>query len=383
MSSCPQLTFQQPWSRTRTICDTTTSSIEKKNKVLNHKNNTTQLTKRQRYTQIVNGKGGHRKTSWATQSFGQQHTNSNTYNLELNGSTLKICGTPPPTPPSPPTPPPPPPPSTPTPTPPTVDSFKSGWKKLVDDSVNVIDDRPYIGLIQKEFWDYILRVTSLKKTRNYLNNGHYYLFPAENVRDIQYNSLPIGDAEKYGDYEVPSVITIGNIEYKTVSTVGEENLLTSNARYSFIDVISYFQVSYYSIGIYGYPTVETLWDALAINKSDEYKTLWKGFFGYVEITFWNDVIRPIDGTDSNRVGPSQYMYSAEDIDASIPDLVTIDEVEYKTVSTVKLNDDNNLPTIDQLRGSQSFYQVFVVLNTANLGVPIAEKSICPQPIIPL
>ena len=183
----------------------------------------------------------------------------------------------------------------------------------------------------KEFWDHMLMLTSLKKTRNYLKNGHYYLFPAENVRDSKDNDESIGISTNYANYEVPSVITIGNIEYKTVSTVGEANLFTPGIpRYSFIQTISHFQVSYYSIGIYGDQPTENDWDAIAGTETVDYQTLWKGFFGYVESDFWDNYITPIDGPDSNRVGPFQYMYSAEEIDDSIPELVTIDGIDYNT-----------------------------------------------------
>ena len=88
------LTFGQMWSRTENICGELSAEErqEKRNTAaLEHKNNSTKLTKKQRYAQVVKGYGGYRKTSWATQSFSATHTDPNTQDLSRIGNVLKLC----------------------------------------------------------------------------------------------------------------------------------------------------------------------------------------------------------------------------------------------------------------------------------------------------
>tara|TARA_B100001769_G_scaffold264214_1_gene248220 strand:- start:680 stop:967 length:288 start_codon:yes stop_codon:yes gene_type:complete len=88
------LTFGRMWSRTENICDDLTPEERQENRnraALEHKNNSTKLTKKQEYAQVVKGYGGYRKTSWATQSFSATHTDPNTHNLKEEGNVLKLC----------------------------------------------------------------------------------------------------------------------------------------------------------------------------------------------------------------------------------------------------------------------------------------------------
>lgn len=60
----------------------------KKGEVLQYKKNSSQLTKQQRYSQIVKGSWVNRKTCWATQT--EQYTNPNTSNLLRVNYTNKL-----------------------------------------------------------------------------------------------------------------------------------------------------------------------------------------------------------------------------------------------------------------------------------------------------
>tara|TARA_B100001059_G_C17326040_1_gene328918 strand:- start:229 stop:516 length:288 start_codon:yes stop_codon:yes gene_type:complete len=90
------INFGRMWSRTENICDVLTPEDrkerqEKRNsEALKHKNNSTKLTKKQQYAQVVKGYGGYRKTSWATQSFSATHTDPNTQDLSRIGNVLRL-----------------------------------------------------------------------------------------------------------------------------------------------------------------------------------------------------------------------------------------------------------------------------------------------------
>lgn len=63
------------WSRVRTTCDITDQdNMQMKANVLRYKNNSSNLTKQQRYAQIAKGYSTYKKT-WATQT--QTYTNPN------------------------------------------------------------------------------------------------------------------------------------------------------------------------------------------------------------------------------------------------------------------------------------------------------------------
>ena len=89
------INFGRMWSRTENICGDLPPAEERQEKrntsALEHKNNSTKLTKKQEYAQVVKGYGGYRKTSWATQSFSATHTDPNTHNLKEEGNVLKLC----------------------------------------------------------------------------------------------------------------------------------------------------------------------------------------------------------------------------------------------------------------------------------------------------
>jgi hypothetical protein len=64
------------WSRVRTTCDyNDPDNMKHKANILQYKNNSSCLTKQQRYSKIAQGTWTEQKTSWASQS--QTYTNSN------------------------------------------------------------------------------------------------------------------------------------------------------------------------------------------------------------------------------------------------------------------------------------------------------------------
>ena len=100
--SCPPQTLNfthRTWGRTDNACinvgDHTQTELDMRRKaeILQYKGNSMKLTKREKYAQIAKGHGPHRKTSWASQSFGAGYTNSNTHNLAPVGNTLICNGT--------------------------------------------------------------------------------------------------------------------------------------------------------------------------------------------------------------------------------------------------------------------------------------------------
>jgi len=65
------------WSRVETVCEKDDpDNMKHKAMILQYKNNSTCLTKNQRYSQIAQGKNSERKKTWATQS--QTYTNPDT-----------------------------------------------------------------------------------------------------------------------------------------------------------------------------------------------------------------------------------------------------------------------------------------------------------------
>jgi hypothetical protein len=64
------------WSRVRTECDyNDPDNMKRKANILQYKNNSSCLTKQQRYAKIAQGTWSEQKTTWATQT--QKYTNSN------------------------------------------------------------------------------------------------------------------------------------------------------------------------------------------------------------------------------------------------------------------------------------------------------------------
>ena len=92
--SCGTYTFSRTWARTDNSCSNLTGFTQKqldmrrKAEILEYKQNSMKLTKKQQYAQIAKGGGPQRKKSWATQSHDPTYTNSNTRNLEEKGNTL-------------------------------------------------------------------------------------------------------------------------------------------------------------------------------------------------------------------------------------------------------------------------------------------------------
>ena len=101
--SCPpqtlDFTTHRTWGRTDNACinvgDHTQTDLDMRRKaeILQYKGNSMKLTKREKYAQIAKGHGPHRKTSWASQSFGAGYTNSNTHGLKREGNTLTCSNT--------------------------------------------------------------------------------------------------------------------------------------------------------------------------------------------------------------------------------------------------------------------------------------------------
>ena len=93
--SCGTYTFSRTWARTDNSCSNLTGFTQKqldmrrKAEILEYKQNSMKLTKKQQYAQIAKGGGPQRKKSWATQSHDPTYTNSNTRNLEEKGNTLE------------------------------------------------------------------------------------------------------------------------------------------------------------------------------------------------------------------------------------------------------------------------------------------------------
>lgn len=64
------------WSRVRTLCDySDPDNMKHKANILQYKSNSSNLTKRQRYSKIAQGTWTEQKTNWATQT--EKYTNSN------------------------------------------------------------------------------------------------------------------------------------------------------------------------------------------------------------------------------------------------------------------------------------------------------------------
>lgn len=100
--SCPPQTLDfthRTWARTDNSCNDvegytqTVLDMRRKAEILQYKGNSMKLTKREKYAQIAKGHGPHRKTSWASQSFGAGYTNSNTHGLTPEGNTLTCSNT--------------------------------------------------------------------------------------------------------------------------------------------------------------------------------------------------------------------------------------------------------------------------------------------------
>ena len=94
--SCQPFEFTRTWARTDNSCAVENNytqeqlDMRRKSEILQYKNNSTRLTKREKYAQIAKGRGPSRKTSWASQSFAAGKTNSNVHGLTPNGNVL-IC----------------------------------------------------------------------------------------------------------------------------------------------------------------------------------------------------------------------------------------------------------------------------------------------------
>ena len=99
--SCPPQTldFTRTWARTDNSCNVledysqTDLDMRRKAEILQYKGTSMKLTKREKYAQIAKGHGPHRKTSWASQSFGAGYTNPNTHGLAKDGNTLTCSNT--------------------------------------------------------------------------------------------------------------------------------------------------------------------------------------------------------------------------------------------------------------------------------------------------
>ena len=92
--SCGTYTFSRTWARTDNSCSDSGFTQEqldmrRKAEILQYKQNSVKLTKKQQYAQFAKGGGSQRKKSWANQSHDSTYTNSNTRNLTREGNTLK------------------------------------------------------------------------------------------------------------------------------------------------------------------------------------------------------------------------------------------------------------------------------------------------------
>ena len=71
------------------VCSGTSESraLEKKIEVLQYKNNSAHLTKKQKWAQLAKGKSHNKKQSWATQT--QTYTDPNVNNFTRTGNSLR------------------------------------------------------------------------------------------------------------------------------------------------------------------------------------------------------------------------------------------------------------------------------------------------------
>jgi len=81
------------WSRARTLCLNTNFTkqqldMRRKAEILQYKNNTHTLTKKQHYAKIAKGGGPHKKKQWASQN--QYKSDPNAHGLTRNGNSI-IC----------------------------------------------------------------------------------------------------------------------------------------------------------------------------------------------------------------------------------------------------------------------------------------------------
>lgn len=91
------------WSRFQPVCDTTTTQMNLKASILQYRNNSSRLTKKQQYSQLVQS---NTTKKWATQS--DSYTNSNlgmptscantiicvpTSNSDVPGKKMMLCST--------------------------------------------------------------------------------------------------------------------------------------------------------------------------------------------------------------------------------------------------------------------------------------------------
>lgn len=82
----------QTWSRTDNICANENNNsqedldMRRKSEILQYKNNSTRLTKRENYAKMAKGRGC--KTTFASQSYTAGTTNNNVKKLTRNGNTL-------------------------------------------------------------------------------------------------------------------------------------------------------------------------------------------------------------------------------------------------------------------------------------------------------
>ena len=84
----PACLNQLDWSRATTDCNAA-SQMQRKAAILQYKQNSSKLTKKQQYSQNIKGNGPLGKKTWATQS--DTYTNPNTQNLTIAGNTLVVC----------------------------------------------------------------------------------------------------------------------------------------------------------------------------------------------------------------------------------------------------------------------------------------------------
>ena len=82
-------TVTRTWSRFENVCSNDDpDNMKQKANILQYKNNSSNITKNQRYSQIAQGNWSERKTSWATQT--QTYTDPNT-GIPTACPTKTIC----------------------------------------------------------------------------------------------------------------------------------------------------------------------------------------------------------------------------------------------------------------------------------------------------